>query len=77
MMSSMSHSGIAEPIAPMAWHTLEAEKSLYRLETDRETGLTSEAVIERIERYGANELTETAGRSPLEILWDQFKTLCC
>ena len=75
MMSSMSHSGIAEPIAAMAWHTLEADLSLDKLETNREIGLTSQTAIERFERYGANELTETAGRSPLEILWDQFKNI--
>lgn len=74
-MSSMSHLGIAEPIAAMAWHTLEAELSLDKLDTDRQTGLSSQAASDRFNRYGANELTETAGRSPIEILWDQFKNI--
>ncbi len=80
-MSSMLDTGMAEPIrnsegiATRAWHTLEAEKSLYQLGSSRDCGLTSEEVEVRLQQYGPNELTEGQGRSPLEILWDQFKNI--
>lgn len=74
-MTSMLDSGIAEPIASMAWHTLEAEKSLYQLRSSRDCGLTSEDAAARLQQYGPNELVEGKGRTPVEILWDQFKNI--
>ena len=74
-MSSMLDSRVTEQVAPVAWHTLAAEKSLHQLNSDRTFGLTSDEVVDRLERYGPNELTEGAGRTPLEILWDQFKNI--
>lgn len=80
-MSSMLDTNMAEPIrsstgtSAIAWHTLEAEKSLYQLGSSRDCGLTSEEAEVRLQRYGPNELTEGQGRSPLEILWDQFKNI--
>ncbi len=41
----MSHSGIVEPIAAKAWHKLEADLLLDKLDTAREIGLTSKAAI--------------------------------
>lgn len=58
-----------------AWHTLEIEKSLRVLDSDRNTGLTSEQVKERLQKYGTNELEETGGRGSWEILLDQFKNI--
>ncbi|HEY9296683.1 MAG TPA: cation-transporting P-type ATPase, partial [Phormidium sp.] len=58
-----------------AWHTLEVDKSLRLLDSDRQTGLTSEQVKERLQKYGPNELEETAGRGTWEILLDQFKNI--
>ena len=63
------------PDSAMAWHTLEAEKALEVLRSDRESGLTTQQVTERLERYGPNELVESGGRSTLAILWDQFKNI--
>ncbi len=57
------------------WHTLEVDKTLQLLDSDRDTGLSSQEVQQRLQQYGTNELQETAGRSPLTILLDQFKNI--
>ncbi len=57
------------------WHTLKAEQALKLLESDRDTGLDSQQIQQRLEKYGANELTETGGRSNWDILVDQFKNI--
>jgi Ca2+-transporting ATPase len=59
----------------IAWHTIEAEKTIELLESDRATGLTSAQVEEKLRQYGTNELIETGGRTPFEILIDQFKNI--
>ncbi|KAM3091632.1 cation-translocating P-type ATPase [Phormidesmis sp. 146-12] len=74
-MSSMLDSRVTEPVAAVAWHTLEAENTLHKLKSDRTSGLTSREVSDRLAKYGPNELTESAGRGPIEILWDQFKNI--
>ncbi|MGA7933063.1 MAG: HAD-IC family P-type ATPase, partial [Kovacikia sp.] len=57
------------------WHTLELEGSLRQLESNRETGLTSQQVSIQLERYGPNELVESDGRSNWQILLDQFTNI--
>ncbi|MBE9180918.1 cation-translocating P-type ATPase [Oculatella sp. LEGE 06141] len=57
------------------WHTLSTTQAIASLQSDRTTGLTAEHVLQRLDQYGTNELVETGGRSPLEILWDQFKNV--
>ena len=74
-MNSVLNSSTIEPAPALAWHTLAAKKSLERLESNHDYGLTSQDAADRLQRYGLNELTEGAGRSPLEILWDQFKNI--
>ncbi len=59
----------------VAWHSLEIETTLKQLQSDRNEGLTSAQVGERWSIYGPNELKETAGRTALTILWDQFKNI--
>jgi Ca2+-transporting ATPase len=59
----------------LAWHTLKADRALDRLASDRTNGLTTAQVAEKLQLYGPNELQEMAGRTPLEILWDQFKNI--
>lgn len=61
--------------SPKAWHTLEADKALEVLQSDRQSGLTEQQVAKRLEQYGPNELTESAGRNPLNILLDQFTNI--
>jgi Ca2+-transporting ATPase len=59
----------------IAWHTIEADKAIELLESDRATGLTSDRIAENLRQYGTNELVESGGRKPLEILVDQFKNI--
>ncbi|NEP60926.1 MAG: cation-translocating P-type ATPase [Symploca sp. SIO2G7] len=54
------------------WHTLSIEQSLTELDTNAETGLTSQQVAERLQHYGVNELEETQTRSALAIFLEQF-----
>ncbi len=54
------------------WHTLSVEQSLTELDTDAETGLTSQQVAQRLQHYGLNELEETQTRSSLAIFFEQF-----
>lgn len=61
--------------SPLAWHTLEIDKSLQQLNSTRDTGLTPQEVDERLQHYGPNEIQDTGGRSPWVILWDQFKNI--
>lgn len=69
----MSANSLPNPAT--AWHNLEVDKTLQVLESDRNAGLSSTEVQQRLTRYGPNELQETAGRSPLAILVDQFKNI--
>jgi P-type Ca2+ transporter type 2C len=63
------------PTEAAVWHNLEVDKTLQVLGSDRNAGLSSTEVQQRLERYGPNELKETAGRSPFAILVDQFKNI--
>ncbi|MEA5571447.1 cation-translocating P-type ATPase [Calothrix sp. UHCC 0171] len=57
------------------WHSLEPKLALQQLSTSADTGLTKEEVQQRLQKYGTNELEESSGRSPWEILVDQFKNV--
>ncbi|HLO48520.1 MAG TPA: cation-transporting P-type ATPase [Kamptonema sp.] len=61
--------------SPLAWHSLEIDKTLEQLSSDPNAGLTSQQVSERLQKYGPNELEETGGRSPLSIFIDQFTNI--
>jgi len=69
----MTANSLPNPAA--VWHALEVDKTLQLLDSDREAGLNSQEVQQRLQQYGPNELTETGGRSPWEILLDQFKNI--
>ncbi|RJP53954.1 MAG: cation-translocating P-type ATPase [Anaerolineaceae bacterium] len=56
----------------MNWHTLETKTALDGLVSSISTGLTSEQVNERTNKYGVNELIEYGGRTALQILWGQI-----
>ncbi|MFM7086173.1 MAG: cation-translocating P-type ATPase [Cyanobium sp.] len=62
------------PASAPAWHALEPRQCLQRLEVDGE-GLSTSQADERRRRHGANRLELKAGRSNLEILWDQFSNV--
>lgn len=63
-----------EPSA-VHWHTLDTDESVELLQSDAEQGITSQEVIVRFDRYGANELVEKVGRSSLQIFIDQFTNI--
>lgn len=63
------------PNSPLAWHTLEIEKTVQQLNSNQDSGLSSQQVSERLEQYGSNELEETGGRTPLSIFIDQFTNI--
>ena len=65
----------ALPKLDSVWHTLDADKTLTVLQSDRQTGLTQTQVDERLAKFGLNELEEGDGRSSWTILIDQFKNI--
>jgi len=75
MSPDPTHPSLVHPAESHSWHTVEPEKALWILKSDRTQGLTPEQVAQNLQHYGPNELIETGGRSPLEILWDQFKNI--
>ncbi|HEY9854028.1 MAG TPA: cation-transporting P-type ATPase [Leptolyngbyaceae cyanobacterium] len=75
MSANLPHPQISQPLENHLWHTIEAEKALWLLKSDRTYGLTQEQIDQNLQHYGTNELIETGGRSPLEIFWDQFKNI--
>lgn len=68
-------SATPHPNPTHVWHALEVDKTIQVLESNAEAGLSSSQVKQRLEEYGANELQESGGRSPLAILIDQFKNI--
>ncbi|MCY7393878.1 MAG: magnesium-transporting ATPase, partial [Leptolyngbyaceae cyanobacterium CAN_BIN12] len=59
----------------VSWHSASVDKTLESFQSDRQTGLTTSQVTQSRERYGVNELEEIAGRSPWQILLDQFTNI--
>ncbi|MEA5597092.1 cation-translocating P-type ATPase [Rivularia sp. UHCC 0363] len=57
------------------WHSLEVGEAIKLLSVNADTGLTSPEVESRLQKYGTNELEESAGRGSWEILVDQFKNI--
>ncbi|MGK7951476.1 MAG: cation-translocating P-type ATPase [Xenococcaceae cyanobacterium] len=66
------HSSIARQIA---WYTRSVEHTIRELASNATEGLTSQEVKQRLDHYGQNEITETAGRNSWSILLDQFKNI--
>ncbi|MBD2564035.1 MULTISPECIES: cation-transporting P-type ATPase [Nostoc] len=54
-----------EIMQPQQWHNLVESKVARHLNTNLETGLTSDEVTKRRERFGSNELKGKAGTSPI------------
>ena len=59
---------------PEPWWNLSHSETAKKLETGPE-GLSNEESAQRLERYGPNELVETARTSPLKIFLRQFLSL--
>jgi Ca2+-transporting ATPase len=56
----------------MNWHLTDIQEILSHLNADQQNGLTQAEASARVEKYGANELVERGGRTPLKILWEQI-----
>ena len=56
----------------MQWHTLESTDVCLNLSVDPVRGLDSTEASRRLEEQGPNELTESGGVSPWQIIWEQF-----
>lgn len=54
------------------WYQLDPQEALTELNTDIESGLSSDEAARRLEQYGPNELIERGAKSPWLILWEQF-----
>ncbi|MEE6160492.1 cation-transporting P-type ATPase [Cylindrospermopsis raciborskii DSH] len=63
------------PEDAVVWHSLEIDKALELLDSNADDGLTPSQVEERLLKYGSNELEEHGGRSPWQILLDQFTNI--
>ncbi|MEH2317588.1 cation-translocating P-type ATPase [Nostoc sp.] len=63
------------PESAAVWHSLEVDKALDLLDSNADSGLTSQDIQPRLQKYGPNELEEIAGRKAWEILLDQFKNI--
>ncbi|MBD2360681.1 cation-translocating P-type ATPase [Anabaena minutissima FACHB-250] len=76
-------SGNSLPVRPVSpsgegvaiWHSLEVDKALDLLDSHPDSGLTTEEIEQRLQKYGPNELEEHGGRNAWEILLDQFKNI--
>jgi Ca2+-transporting ATPase len=68
----MSTTDIPEIPEDHAFHVLKAEDVCMLLEVTPDRGLTSEEVARRRQKFGNNEIVETAGRPWWRILFDQF-----
>ncbi len=63
------------PDREAVWHSLEVDEAIELLRGNADTGLTSQEVDSRLQKYGTNELEESSGRGNWEILLDQFKNI--
>jgi Ca2+-transporting ATPase len=69
---------VQHPSAPTAapvvdnWHTQSSQQIAQALTVDSTAGLTEAEVQARLQHYGANELEEKGGRTPLDILREQL-----
>ncbi len=62
-------------MAKLPWHSIGVDAVLRELDTDPHRGLTEEAVRNRLEQYGYNELKKEEKASPLTLFCNQFKNL--
>ncbi|WP_293124320.1 cation-transporting P-type ATPase [Microcoleus sp. bin38.metabat.b11b12b14.051] len=61
--------------SPSSWHTVAIDKTIQQLSSNKDSGLSSQQVSERLQQYGTNELEETGGRSSWSIFVDQFTNI--
>ncbi len=57
------------------WYKLSIDQTLQEVGSAIERGLTADEATRRLAEHGPNELQEKAGRSRLEIIWEQFANI--
>ncbi len=57
---------------PISWHQLSPGDSLESLKVDKNKGLTTEQVQQRLEEFGPNEIVDRGGKSIWKMLWHQL-----
>ena len=57
------------------WYKMSVEQTLQEVGSSAGQGLAATEAAQRLTRYGPNELQEKAGRSRLEIIWEQFANI--
>jgi cation-transporting P-type ATPase F len=60
------------PFASLDWHNLSPAEALKQLDSHSEQGLHPLEVERRQQKYGANQLTQKAGKNPFILLLEQF-----
>ena len=55
-----------------AWYQMTAEQTAATLNTTPAQGLSDAEAAARLEKYGPNELVERGGRTPWQIIVEQF-----
>ena len=69
--SSPNQEGINSPV----WHELSGAEALVILDSNLDTGLSTQTVNQRIKEYGLNQLLEKPSRSKLSLFIAQFKSV--
>ena len=62
-------------MAARAWHSIDVPTALQTLSVDPRSGLSGAEARTRLEKYGANELTQEDKASPLALFFNQFKNI--
>lgn len=63
------------PVGETAWHALECDEAIAKLDTDSDQGLGADAVRERLGRFGPNRLPPPRQHGPLVRFLLQFHNL--
>ena len=63
------------PAPTTAWHAVGIDEALGQLESNVDSGLSAQAVVDRRHQYGPNELEEVGGRPTWRIVLDQFTNI--
>jgi len=62
-------------MAKAVWHSIEIAQVLKELDTDPHSGLISDEIKSRLEKYGYNELKKEEKVSPFTLFINQFKNI--
>ena len=75
MFSDSPSDPTMSPTSSISWQSIETEKALILLNSDRVTGLSPIQIQEKLRTYGKNELIEKGIRNSWDIFIDQFNNM--